>query len=76
MKAVLHFNLHDWDEQIMHLRCVKSTDMALAMWHFSQALSQICDESEDGKHIDEALVRKAWETALADRFINLEELVH
>jgi hypothetical protein len=76
MKAVLQFNLADWDEQVMHMRCVKATDMALAMWHFTQALSKICDESEDGKHIDEALVREAWNTALEERFINLEELVH
>lgn len=76
MKAALHFNLDDWEEQIVHMRCVKATDMALAIWEFSQALHRICDESEDGKHIDEALVRKALADILEERDININKLVY
>jgi len=31
-QALLKFNLEDSDDQMEHLRCVKSTDMALAIW--------------------------------------------
>lgn len=31
-KAILKFDLTDPDDRIEHMRCVKSTDMALALW--------------------------------------------
>lgn len=31
-KAILEFNLGDHDDRMEHLRCVKSTDMALVLW--------------------------------------------
>ena len=33
MKAILEFDLNDHDDRRAHLRCVKSTDMALAIWN-------------------------------------------
>ena len=32
MKAILEFNLNDSDDQMAHNRCLKSLDMALALW--------------------------------------------
>jgi len=32
MKAILEFDLDDADDRMAHLRCVKSTDMALVLW--------------------------------------------
>lgn len=32
MKAILEFDLDNQDDQMAHLRCCKSTDMALALW--------------------------------------------
>lgn len=32
MKATLTFNLDDCDDALKHLRCVKSTDMAMMLW--------------------------------------------
>tara|TARA_Y100000389_G_scaffold40255_1_gene34806 strand:- start:3037 stop:3252 length:216 start_codon:yes stop_codon:yes gene_type:complete len=32
MKAKLEFDLEDLDDVMSHLRCVKSLDMALALW--------------------------------------------
>ena len=75
MKAVLQFNLDNYDDAVEHLLCIKASDMALALWEFSQALSRICDESEDGKHIDEALVRKAFFDILEEKDISLDKLV-
>lgn len=32
MKAILEFNLNDSDDQMAHNRCIKSLDMAMALW--------------------------------------------
>jgi hypothetical protein len=32
MKAILEYDLSDSDDRMAHLRAVKSTDMALALW--------------------------------------------
>lgn len=76
MKAILKFNLDDSDDVMAHTRCVKSLDMALAMWAFSNRLRKIVDESEDGKYIDEDLVSKAWEQSLEEYEINLNTLIN
>ena len=35
MRAKLEFDLDDVDDRMAHLRCVKSTDMALVLWEMS-----------------------------------------
>lgn len=75
MKAVLQFNLEDEEDRMAHFRCVKSLDMALAMWEFSGALRSIVDTSEDGKWIDEGDVWKAWEHSLEKHGILFDELI-
>jgi hypothetical protein len=32
MKATLEFDLDEIDDRMAHLRCVKSTDMAIVLW--------------------------------------------
>ena len=32
MKATLEFDLNDHDQRMEHMRCIKATDMALALW--------------------------------------------
>jgi len=32
MKAILEFDLDDADDRMAHLRCIKSTDMAIVLW--------------------------------------------
>ena len=76
MKAKLEFDLNDSDDMMAHMRCVKSLDMALAMWEFHSAFHKICDESEDGKHIDEKLVREAWSDILYKYGVNLDSLIN
>lgn len=75
MKAVLQFNLDDEDDRMAHLRCVKSLDMALAMWEFAGKLRGIVDTSEDGKWIDEDDVWKAWGEVLEEHGISFDELI-
>lgn len=75
MKAHLTFNLDDHDDSMAHMRCVKALDMALAMWTFSNRFKTICDESEDGKYIDEALIRNAWQETLDEYNLNFDQLI-
>ena len=34
MKAILEFDLDDKEDRMAHLRCIKSLDMALLIFHF------------------------------------------
>ncbi len=34
MEAILKFNLDDIDDRMAHRRCIKSLDMALALWDY------------------------------------------
>ena len=75
MKARLVFNLDDSDDAMAHLRCVKSLDMALALWEVSGKIREIVDTSEDGKYIDADLIWNAWNEAMEQYDINLHKLV-
>jgi len=75
MKAKLTFDLDDPDDSMAHLRCIKSLDMALAMWTFTGKLRKLVDESEDGKYLDEKHVWEAWQEALEEYDINIDKLV-
>jgi hypothetical protein len=75
MKARLIFDLTDSDDIKAHLRCLKSVDMALALWDINNRINQISDESEDGKMIDGDLVFKALEEIMEKYSLNLNELI-
>jgi len=76
MKAKLTFNLEDPDDAMAHLRCVKATDMALAMWTFTGKLRRLVDTSEDGKYLDEKYVWEAWQEALSEHDISIDNLIN
>jgi hypothetical protein len=38
MKAILKFDLNEQDDILSHKRCVKSLDMAIALWEVDQYL--------------------------------------
>lgn len=75
MKAVLQFNLDDADDRVAHLRCVKSLDIALAMWDFASKIRTLVDTSEDGVHIKEEYLWQAWQDVLHEHDINLDKLI-
>lgn len=75
MKARLIFDLELQEDQMAHLRCLKSLDLALCLWQFEQRLNRICDESNDGKHIDEIEVSQALADCMLEYGINLTELI-
>jgi hypothetical protein len=51
MKAKLIFDLNDPDQKMEHLRCVKSLDMALALWEISTNAKKQCYRIAEGKEM-------------------------
>ena len=52
MKAKLTFDLTDLDDRMEHERCVKSTDMALALWDIVNNTKKRLENSFENKEID------------------------
>lgn len=75
MKATLIFNMNDLDDEMEHRRCMKSLDMALFIFDFSNKLKRLEDTSEDGKYIDEEHLWKAWNETLEAYDINIDRLL-
>jgi hypothetical protein len=75
MTATLKFNLEDSEDIKAHLRCIKSLDMALALWDIHSRINRIYDESEDAKMIDSDLVFKALEEIMEKYTLHLNELI-
>lgn len=80
-KAILEFDLTDPDDQREHLRCVKSTDLALALWEIRTRLREKCQDIADSKNASED-VHKGIELVfdqVSDVFehynINVDELI-
>jgi hypothetical protein len=75
MKAKLTFDLNEPEDIMAHLRCVKATDMALAIWTFTGKLRKLVDASED-EYLDEKYVWEAWQEALDEYDISIENLIN
>ena len=73
MKAILEFNLTDPDDNIAHLRCIKSTDMAIALWQIRMLRKEL-EWMEDNKELTtENVMSKIFEI-LDDHNVNTDEL--
>jgi len=51
MKAKLTFDLSDPDQKREHLRCIKSLDMALALWEISVNAKKKCYREIEGREM-------------------------
>ena len=79
MKAILEFDLSDTDQEMEHKRCVKSVDMALALWKVQKELKGKikgceCNEDEKGIILTEAVL-DMFNNILYDRGIILDDLL-
>ena len=73
MKAILEFDLNDPDDTRNHLRCIKATDMALALWHIRMMRREL-EWMEDQKELTtENVMSKIFEF-LDDNNVNTDEL--
>ncbi len=75
MKATLTFNMSDLDDEMDHRRCMKSLDMALFIFDFSNKMRRLVDTSEDGKYIDEQHLWNAWNESLEAYDIKIDRLI-
>ena len=73
MKAILEFDLNDPDDIRSHLRCIKATDMAIALWHIRMMRREL-EWMEDQKELTtENVMSKIFEF-LDDNNVNTDEL--
>lgn len=70
MKAILEFDLNEPDDVISHLRCIKSLDMALALFEIVKNLHRKLPDSEI---TDQFLVAICEE--LEERGVDIDELL-
>jgi hypothetical protein len=78
MKAILEFDLNNQDDIMAHQRCIKSLDMALALWHIQTKLRKEIEEEKilddkEGELLD-TIFDKINET-YEIRGVNLDDLV-
>ena len=48
-KAILEFDLNDYDDNMAHKRAVKSTDLALALWEIEMNLRKKLERELESK---------------------------
>jgi hypothetical protein len=75
VKAKLLFSLEKVDDRMAHYRCLKSTDMALALWDIHNQINELYDTSEDGKFVRWQDINKVLECAFEKYQINLDNLI-
>lgn len=75
MEAILKFNLTDPDDVTSHLRCIKATDMAIALWQIRMLRKEL-EWMEDQKELTtENVMSKIFEI-LDDHNVNTDELTN
>lgn len=77
MKAKLTFNLDDPEDRKAHKRCVKATDMAIALFDIQYNLYRKCVKEGKSPEYNEGILMafEGIESILEENNINLEELI-
>jgi hypothetical protein len=77
MEALLKFNMDNPDDQMAHLRCVKSLDMALVIWEFIRNSRKKLEDREfkDSYEAIEATYERFFEL-LEEHDINIDKLTY
>jgi len=79
MKATLNFDFDEPDDRMAHLRCFKSTDMALVLWDFLYNTVKIAEREIDEKKFDEYetldYLMQRFKDLLDEHDINVNELI-
>ena len=72
MKATLKFDLNEQDDVLAHKRCVKSLDMAIALWEVDQYLRS------ESKYKDNEIayeIREKLYEIMSDHGLNFNDLI-
>jgi hypothetical protein len=75
MRATLSFNLNDYDDIQAHIRCIKATELALALWELKAVINCAIDESEDGKYVNGDYLVERMNDIFEKFGINFNELI-
>ena len=78
-KATLEFDLNETEDIKTHLRCVKSLDMAIALWEITHNTKKSLEWSMEEKEMDKyealELVFDKINEILSEHNISLDELM-
>jgi hypothetical protein len=79
-KAILEYDLNDPDDQMAHLRAVKSLDMALVLWEMAYNVKKRIQSQAETENLDaydavDRVFEKLWEE-LNEHGIKLDDLVN
>jgi hypothetical protein len=78
-KAILEYDLNDYDDKLAHLRAVKSLDMGLALWDIVHNTKKGLEWAMEGKELDKydalEMVFEKIHEILQEHNIDTEELI-
>ena len=75
MKALLKFDLDDPDDKMAHMRCVKATDMAIAIFEIQNNLRRQVEDYPDVDTTTVDIIFTFINQELDERNININELI-
>jgi hypothetical protein len=73
MKAILEFNLEELEDRQAHLRCIKSTDMAIALFDIIYNIRKDAERGNDDDPIE--YIYKKIHEVLDEQGIVIDELI-
>jgi len=73
MKAILEFNLDEPDDRMAHLRCIKSTDMAIVLFDIIYNLRKEIENIDTYEKLD--LFYDKLNAIMEEQGINIDELI-
>jgi hypothetical protein len=80
MEAILKFNLNEFDDQVAHMRAVKSLDLCLMINEFEEELRKLVkyapDNLPDEKYQGYVEVREKFYQIMNQHSIDMEKLIY
>ena len=80
MKAILEFDLNEPEDEMAHLRCVKSLDMMLVLWEMDQHLrsnTKYAPDTMSQEVYDELIkVREKLHETMNERGLTFDNFIH
>jgi len=73
MKAILEFNLDEPDDRMAHLRCIKSTDMAIVLFDIVYNLRKEIENIDTDEKLN--LFYDKLNAIMEEQGINIDELI-
>jgi len=73
MKAILEFNLDEPDDRMAHLRCIKSTDMAIVLFDIIYNLRKEIENIDTDEKLN--LFYDKLNAIMEEQGINIDELI-